>query len=72
MSSRHFAEKNLILCEFLRVRSKKVFVFISVTTIPFFTTNFCSRIWSIGILNRKDSTVTQILTTRTHENSTSY
>ncbi|EMO89370.1 hypothetical protein [Leptospira noguchii] len=46
---------------FLRVKSKKVFVFISVTTIPFFTINSCSRIWSIGILNQKDKTVTLIL-----------
>ncbi|EKP05110.1 hypothetical protein LEP1GSC018_2586 [Leptospira kirschneri str. 2008720114] len=53
--------KKLILCGFLRVRSKKVFVFISVITIPFFTINSCSRIWSIGILNQKDKTVTLIL-----------
>lgn len=61
MGFHHFAQKILILCGFLSVRSKKVSVFISVITILFFTINSCSRIWSIGILNRKDKTVTLIL-----------
>ncbi|EMK11299.1 hypothetical protein LEP1GSC166_2325 [Leptospira kirschneri] len=40
---------------------RKKIVFISFITISFFTINSCSRIWSIGILNQKDKTVTLIL-----------
>ncbi|EQA73091.1 hypothetical protein LEP1GSC059_3617 [Leptospira noguchii serovar Panama str. CZ214] len=42
--------------------SRKKFSFLLVL-LPFlfFTINSCSRIWSIGILNQKDKTVTLIL-----------